>query len=149
MYHTRWQQHVSSSAPVLQLTPHTVSVTWVSIIWTPSVMLQLSEHFSYGRDEVHFDPCCGYVIYWIFISYPSRTYRITEDQDVHHTCNTREKKAHLVHPLAQTLTLTLTLNHLANKPQQTASTLFSLMYLILGSTTINKCTRNESLMNIQ
>ena len=30
--------------------------------------------------------------------------------------------------------LTLTLNHLANKPQRTASTLFGLMYLILGNT---------------
>ena len=42
-----------------------------------------------------------------------------------------------MHSLAQalTLTLTLTLNHLANKPQRMASTLFGLMYLILGSTT--------------
>ena len=47
MYRTRWQQHVSSSALVLQLTPHTVFVTWASIIWTLSVMLQLSERFSY------------------------------------------------------------------------------------------------------
>ena len=41
------------------------------------------------------------------------------------------KKVHvqLVHSLAQALTLTLTLNHLANKPQQMTSTLFGLMYL--------------------
>ena len=36
------------------------------------------------------------------------------------------KKAQLVHSLAQALTLTLTRNHLANKPQRKASTLFGL-----------------------
>ena len=50
-----------------------------------------------------------------------------------------------MHSLVQalTLTLTLTLNHLANKPQRTASTLFGLMYLSRGSTTeyFNKCAR--------
>ena len=33
-----------------------------------------------------------------------------------------------MHSLAQALTLTLTHNHLANKPQRTAGTLFGLMY---------------------
>ena len=32
---------------MLQLTSHTISVTWASIIWTPSVIHQLSKHFSY------------------------------------------------------------------------------------------------------
>ena len=57
-------------------------------------------------------------------------------RDVHHTYNTRgekKKKAHQVHSLVQALTLTL--NQLANKTQRRASTLFGLMYLILGSTT--------------
>ena len=48
-----------------------------------------------------------------------------EDEDVHHTYKTRGKKTQLVYSLAQALTLTLTLNHLANKPQRTASKLFS------------------------
>ena len=42
-----WQQHVSTLALALQLTPHTVSVTWANIVWTPSVILQLPKHFSY------------------------------------------------------------------------------------------------------
>ena len=39
----------SSSVLVLQLTSHTVSVTWASIIMAPSVILQLSERFSYSN----------------------------------------------------------------------------------------------------
>ena len=49
LHHTWWQLHISSSAPwqPLQLTPRIASVTWSNIIWTPSVVLQLSKHFSY------------------------------------------------------------------------------------------------------
>ena len=45
----------------------------------------------------------------------------------------------LVHSLAPalTLTLTLTLDHLANKPQQTTSALFGLMYPRTAQRTIN------------
>ena len=47
MHRTRSQQDVSSSGLALQLTLWRVSVMWANIIWTPSVMLQLFEHFSY------------------------------------------------------------------------------------------------------
>ena len=58
------------------------------------------------------------------------TYHTNEDKCVHHTFNNTTKKVHLVQPLAPALTLTLTLNHLANKPQQTTRTLFGLMYQV-------------------
>ena len=50
------------------------------------------------------------------------------NQGVYYTYKTREKKVQLVHSLspALTLTLSLTLNHLANKLQQTTSALFCL-----------------------
>ena len=38
-------------ALALQLTPHTGSFTWANIIWTSSVMFQLSEHFSYPNTQ--------------------------------------------------------------------------------------------------
>ena len=48
---------------------------------------------------------------------------------------------------ALTLTLTLTFNHLANKPQQTTNTLFGLMYAVKRidyeySTRMNRCETN-------
>ena len=44
---------------------------------------------------------------------------------------------HLVHSLAPALTLTLTLNNLANKPHWKTSTLFGLMYPTTAPQTIN------------
>ena len=82
--------------------------------------------------------------YWMFISNPSRELRRAHSvvrtpprtyrtKCAHHTYNTtgkKKKETHLVQSLAPALTLTLTLNRLANKPQQTTSTLFSLMYQV-------------------
>ena len=65
------------------------------------------------------------------ISKPLRTYGDYQTK-VFTTLIRPEKKIQLVHSLAHALTLTLTptqtLYHLANKPQQTTSTLFRLMY---------------------
>ena len=89
-------------------------------------------------------------MYWIFISYPWCTYRTTVYEDVHHTYKTSgKKKTQLVHSLAQalTLTLTITLNHLANKPQWMASTLFALMYIFnprQHNRYFNKCARMDT-----
>ena len=44
---TAARQQLSASAATHSADPRTVSVMWANIIWTPSVMLQLSEHFSY------------------------------------------------------------------------------------------------------
>ena len=67
----------------------------------------------------------------VFVNLLPRDYRATLTLE-------EKKEVHLVQPLAPALTLTLaltqTLNHLANKPQQT-STLFDLMYSTNSSTT--------------
>ena len=44
---TAAHQQLSTSAATHSADPRTVSVTWANNIWMPSVMLQLSEHFSY------------------------------------------------------------------------------------------------------
>ena len=104
MYHTRWQQDVSSSALVLQLTLHTVSVTWANIIWTPSVMLQLfwtfqlSEyppvptcsdkwpptvlcgHIHFFLPEVSTDPFLGILVIWL-----DTWHSIGKDSQLHST----------------------------------------------------------------
>ena len=66
------------------------------------------------------------------------------------TLDQKKKKRQLVHFLAPalilTLALTLTLNHLVNKPQQTTSTLFGLMYQTTAQQTINIFTMDKSVV---
>ena len=61
--------------------------------------------------------------------------------------NNNNKKKNTVHSLAEALTLTITLNHLANKPQRMASTLF--IFNTTDYEYFNKCARDGPLMNIQ
>ena len=61
---------------------------------------------------------------------------------------TREKKVQLAHSLAPALTLTQTFDRLANKPQQTTSIMFCLMYPTTAQWTNYKYVHSDYNINV-